>query len=417
MPRRILCILLAALLLAAGVPLAGLAGPAEDRIGDVDLAAAVALDADTGEVLFDYEADTLLPPASTAKILTALLVLEAIDRGELSASYEFTVTQEMMDGVPGDASRMSEIIKTGEVFTVEQMLCAHLISSDCYASRILACVVSGTCSAFCEKMDERSAELGFPDSHFTDPSGYPDPPMVTSAHALAVTAVACMEYELFRKIVSTVDLTLPATNLSPARYLKNTNLLLWKQLTDVYGDAHDNRYYSPWARGVKTGSSTPAGYCLVSWLEKDGRRICIAALGARSSGDSSGAMVQSDLDLPQYAETLRIFDTVTMLLDARDAVTADAEIRFASVERKALSAVEQWQDLHKRDGELTKQWHRRSVARSVLIVVILAVLFAFLLLASVAVYGRRQAAKRRRRRMQARAAEARPQNPPAERRR
>ena len=336
-------------LLPAGV----LAVDASDRVGEVEAAAAVAMDADTGEILFFWHGDDPREPASTAKMMTALLILEAAERGELSLSDTVTVTDEMLSGLPYDASRMIIAIEPGEQFTVEQLLYAHMVSSDCAASRVLGCVLSGTNDDFCRLMDQRAGELGCTDTHFTDPSGYPDPAMTTSARSLAVIARECMTHETFREIVSTVRYTMPATNLNGPRELENTNRLLLEQVRDSNGDPIPNPYYTPMATGIKTGFSTPAGSCLASELDNGEHRLIIVVLGTSSysltADDGSSVYV-----LPQYAETLRIADAVFYLQEAEESVTAQAAGRFETVDRAESEYAAQFSSVHDRDPGLRR---------------------------------------------------------------
>ena len=335
------------------LPSGALAVDAADRVGEVDAAAAVAMDADTGEILFSWHGDDPREPASTAKMMTALLVLEAVERGETSLSATVPVQDWMLSGLPVDASRMFVSIEVGEIFTVEQLLYAHMVSSDCMASRVLGCVIGDTNDVFCRQMDLRAAELGCTDTHFTDPSGYPDPAMTTNARSLALIARECMTHETFRKIVSTTRYTLPATNLNGPRELENTNRLLLEQVSDGNGGLVSNPYYSPLATGIKTGSSTPAGNCLASGFDNGEHSLIIVVLGTspyrRTDADGSSVYV-----LPQYAETLRIADAVFYLQEAEDSVTAEAADRFDAVDKaeETFSAV--FAAVHDRDPGLQR---------------------------------------------------------------
>ena len=334
-------------------PAGALAADPTDRIGDVEAAAAVAMDADTGEILFSWHGDDPREPASTAKMMTALLILEAVERGEMSLSATVPVTDDMLDGLPYDASRMSVPIEIGEEFTVEQLLYAHMISSDCMASRVLGCALSDTNEVFCRLMDRRAAELGCTDTHFTDPSGYPDPAMTTSARSLAVIARECMSHEMFRTIVSTPRYTLPATNMNGPRELENTNRLLLEQVRGGNGELVPNPYYSPMATGIKTGFSTPAGSCLASAFDNGGHRLIIVVLGAspytRTDADGSTVSV-----LPQFGETLRIADAVFYLQEAEETVSADASGRFDAVDRAEDAYAAAFAAIHDRDPGLQR---------------------------------------------------------------
>lgn len=295
------------------------AGAAEDRIGEVNAKSVIAIDADTGELIFEQNANERTAPASTIKILTTLLILEAIDSGELSTEEKITVTSAMLDSVPPDASTMWIPIEAGEVFTVEQLLYAHMLSSDCRASNCLAFALDGSISAFCSRMNSRSAELGCTDSHFTNPSGYPDDEMYSSAHDLLCITTACMEHDFFRELCSTTDYTIPPTNRNKERSLSTTNRLIAAELHSwIDGELMDNPYYNEYAIGIKSGSSTPSGQCLVSAFERDGHSIYIVVLGAPEGSYNDDGIV----DLPQYSEPIRIAGAYFDLLEERAAIAA-----------------------------------------------------------------------------------------------
>ena len=342
------------------LPAGALAVDAADRVGDVEAAAAVAMDADTGEILFSWHGDDPREPASTAKMMTALLILEAAERGECSLSDSVTVEDWMLSGMPYDASRMSVEIVPGEEFTVEELLYAHMVSSDCMASRVLGWVLGEPAETFCRHMDERAKELGCTGTHFTDPSGYPDPAMTTNARSLAIIARECMTHQTFRDIVSTVRYTMPATNLNGPRELENTNRLLLEQVRNADGAYIPNPYYSPMASGIKTGSSTPAGNCLASYFENGEHRLIIVVLGtspySRTKEDGSTETV-----LPQYAETLRIADAVFYLQTAEETVSAQAAVRFDAVDRAEEAYAALFAAVHDRDPGL-RQLAERSWA-------------------------------------------------------
>jgi len=308
----------------------------KEQLGVLDAKAAIALDAGSGEVLYEYHPDELLAPASTIKIMTAVLIQEAADAGDLSLTDTVTVTEEMIADTPEDASRMSTPLTAGEQLTVEDLLYAHLLSSDCMASSVLACVHSGSEEAFCLRMEERARELGCGDSTFVNASGYPDEQMLTSARSLSLMAMEFLKHEKLAFMASQVSYTIPATNLNPERTLTNSNLLLHQTLTDSDGQEMDNPWYSPAATGLKTGTSTPSGFCLVSTFEANGRRLLLVLLGGEARELEDGS-----LELPQYSETIRVADLLFTLLGKQAAITEDLQIRLQAVAAQADSRTQQ----------------------------------------------------------------------------
>ena len=352
MKKRLFSLLLAVVFLCLFC-LTALAGPAEDRIGETNSSSCIALDMDTGEELYAFRPDNIMAPASTAKIMSALLVLEAIDRGELSLTDEFTIEEAMLEAVPDDASRMSQPLQDGETVTIEDLLYAHLLASDCMASQVLAYAMGFTPEEFAAQMTSRAEELGCEHTTFTNPSGYPDEAMLTSARALALIALECMKNETFRTIVGTVSYTIPATNLSDERELTNTNRLLSETIpgkadeeTGEAGQLSNDNYY-PYAIGIKTGSSTPSGQCLISAMEKDGRRILIVLLGARMQEFDDGTV-----SWPQYTETIRVADTLFELFEEKDAVQEELDTRTAAVLAASDRYAAELSAVHDRDAGL-----------------------------------------------------------------
>ena len=240
--------------------------------------AAIVVDGDYGEVLYNYNAYEKMYPASITKIMTSLLVLEAIDRGDLTADTPITASAEAVR-IPSGSSTAG--IKAGEILTVEQLLYCDLVPSANEACNILSEAVAGTTEEFVALMNQKAAELGMKGTHFANPHGYHDDNHYTTAYDIYLMARAAMEYELFRTIVSTAVYTLPATNLSGERTFYNTNGLLsnWYVLGYMY----------PEAIGIKTGSTDEAGRCLASAATDDqGRTFYCVVLGAENTTNEEG---------------------------------------------------------------------------------------------------------------------------------
>ncbi len=237
---------------------------------EVDAKAALLVDADTGEVLYTKKADEKLYPASLTKIMTALLVFDAIDAGTLGLQQEIAAPAGAFVGLSSSGSTAN--IKTDEILTVEQLLACMLINSANEAANILAYTVGGTVADFVSMMNARAAELGCERTHFVNPSGLHDDDHYTTAWDLYRITMAALEYDHFMVICDSKSWEIPATNLSDARTLHSTNYLIsnWRALGYLYSGAD----------GVKTGSTTPAGHCLVSTARRGDRRLLGVVLGA-----------------------------------------------------------------------------------------------------------------------------------------
>ena len=203
-----------------------LAVPAAAAVPDPDIQAKAALlvDQKTGAVVYAKNEHQELYPASLTKIMTALLVLEAVDRGTLKLDQPITATASAMTTLAADGSTAG--IQVGEVLTVEQLLYCMLVVSANEACTILAEQVSGSVGAFVDAMNAKAEELGCEHTHFMNPHGLHDDQHYTSAWDLYLITRAAMEYPEFMTVCDTTSTTIPATNLSPERILYNTNYLI-----------------------------------------------------------------------------------------------------------------------------------------------------------------------------------------------
>ena len=259
----------------------------------LDAKAALLVDGATGTVLLDQDAHTKQYPASITKVMTALLVFEAIDRGELRLSDSITASANSVAGLPDDASTAD--IVAGETLTVEQLLYCLLVVSANEVSNILAEAVSGSVTAFVALMNQRAQELGCENTHFVNTSGLPDNEHYTTAWDIYLFTREAMKYDEFMTIVNTKAYDVPATNKSEARELHSTNYLIsnWRATGYLYSGA----------QGIKTGSTDAAGYCLVSSAVRTDRQLISVVLGARLMTDSDGSY-----KVGSFTETARLFD-------------------------------------------------------------------------------------------------------------
>jgi serine-type D-Ala-D-Ala carboxypeptidase (penicillin-binding protein 5/6) len=274
---RSLSILLAALLMAPSAPLTaarkraprvrteeGNPTPAP-RIppptveGELPLAAkgAIVIDAFTGETLYERNADEPQFPASTTKIMTALLVIE---NGDLDRELEVTLE----DSKVGESSLE---LKPGQRFTRRQMLYGLMLKSANDVAHALGRDNAGSIEAFALKMNQRAQELGASSTHFVNPNGLHDLAHYTTPRDLARIARAAMQQPLFRQIVSTRDYDWLVDNESHP--LRNHNRLL-------------ERY--PGCTGVKTGYTYPSQQVLVSAAMRDHREVIAVVMHTDKPG-------------------------------------------------------------------------------------------------------------------------------------
>ena len=260
---RFLALFLLLALLLPGTALA-LEDPAPEAT------AALLVDADYDTVLYEFNAHEKRYPASITKVMTALLALEAVDRGELALSDMITAPPGIHNDLTADSSTQN--IKSGEQMSLLDLLYCTLVASANEACNVLAAVVAGGTEEFVALMNQRAAELGMTGTHYANTHGLHDDNHYTTAWDIYLLSREAMKHETFREIVATTVYTVPATNLSAQREFYNTNALLTSMKYSGY-------VYQP-AIGIKTGSTGEAGLCLVSAAEQDGRTLYCVVLGA-----------------------------------------------------------------------------------------------------------------------------------------
>ena len=292
---RFLSIFLVAALLAGLLAVPAMATESGTSYEPITIAAKAALlvDGDTGQVLLEQDADKQLYPASITKCMTTLLVLRAIDEGKLTASQVVTASQSAIDMLTADSS--SAGIQVGEQLTVEQLLYCVMVKSANEACYILAETVSGSVNAFVDEMNAEAKRLGCENTHFVNPCGLQDPDHYTSARDIYLIVKEAMKYSMFMTLAGTKEYTLPATNLSQARTFHTTNYLL-----DAWGATG---YLYSYAKGIKTGHTSDAGYCLVSYAEKGERSLISVVLGAQAVPQSNGKV-----DYQSFSESRRLLE-------------------------------------------------------------------------------------------------------------
>ncbi|HEV3474127.1 MAG TPA: D-alanyl-D-alanine carboxypeptidase family protein [Actinomycetota bacterium] len=243
-----------------------LATPSPSRKPPEVSASSVALaDLESGQVLYQREATAQRPMASITKVMTALLVLEAVPPDDVVTAGP--VATQQTGALLG--------LQLGERRTVRDLLLALMLQSANDAAVALAEHVAGSVPAFVDRMNERARQLGLSDTHFTSPNGLDDRGY-SSARDLAAIAVEAFRNPTFGEVVATKFATIPAPKGEPPRRVQNRNALLW-----LY----------PGAMGVKTGFTSAAGFCLVAAAERDGLRLVSVILGAPREAFTDAATI------------------------------------------------------------------------------------------------------------------------------
>lgn len=289
--RRFIAVFLSALTLCGllTVPASALEDP------DIRAKAALLVEAETGTILYDKNCHDELSIASTTKIMSALLVFEAIDRGELRLDQSITATASALRGLPEDGST-ADIVE-GETLTVEQLLYCMLVISANETCNILGEALAGSVEGFVERMNQRAQELGCQNTHFANTTGLTQSGHYSSAYDLYLITRQAMQYDEFMTMVNTKSYEIPPTNKTEEeRVLHSTNALIsnWRLAGYLYSGA----------QGIKTGSTDAAGQCLVSSAVRGSRTLISVVLGAErvEKENGSGYIVES------FTETARLFD-------------------------------------------------------------------------------------------------------------
>lgn len=242
---------------------------------DITAAAVILVDAETGAVLYEKNADAQRAPASTTKLLTAVLALE-----NLQMDQEITVPPEAQTS----GSNMG--LKPGQIVTVETLLYGLLLSSGNDAAVTLAIAISGTVEAFAQKMNEKAQALGMLNSHFVTASGLDAEGHYVTVRDMSILARYAYSIEELRTIMATEEKTLYTVDKSVSYQLENTNLLIHTPRLDGNGEPYTGAsYLYEYATGMKTGSTRNSDGCLVASAEKDGQKLIALIFGDNSDGE------------------------------------------------------------------------------------------------------------------------------------
>jgi serine-type D-Ala-D-Ala carboxypeptidase (penicillin-binding protein 5/6) len=251
---------------------------AEEKTTGVELVdnakSAVLIERDTGTILYNKNSDEMLPPASMTKIMTMLLIMEAIDLGKIKWDEKIR-TSEYAASMGG-----SQIfLEPGEEMTSEEMLKGIAIGSANDASVAMAERIAGSEEAFVEMMNAKVKELGLKSTVFKNVTGLPEDGHYSTAHDMAVMAKELLKYEGITKFTGTYEAYLREQS-DKKFWLVNTNRLV--------------RFY-PGVDGLKTGFTNEAKYCLTATAEKDGMRVIAVVFGAPTSKERN-AQISKMLD-------------------------------------------------------------------------------------------------------------------------
>ncbi len=242
----------------------------EDLVPDQLYAkSAILIEADTGEVIFEKNADDVMYPASTTKILTALLGIQYGDMEQV-----VTISDQAVQVDP-DSSLIP--LEAGETIAFRDLLYGTILRSGNEGANAIAETISGNVNDFVGLMNQVAQQIGCTNTHFQNPHGLHDDNHYTTVRDMAKIAAVAMENDTFRQIVSTTSYTIPKSNLYRRKNISN-------RINDLLVNKEDSKFYYPYANGIKTGFHARAGHCFVGSAEQLGVKLISVVFYTSSNG-------------------------------------------------------------------------------------------------------------------------------------
>ncbi len=278
----------------------------QSEIPDIYSDSAILIDFKTGTTLYSKNAEEKMYPASTTKILTAIIALEKCNLDDI-----ITISSSTISTIPSGYS--SAYLSNGEEISIRDLVTIFLVHSANDAGYVLAEHISGSIDEFAKLMNQKALEIGCKNTHFTNPSGIHDENHYTTAYDLSLIAKYCMQNSVFRSIVSEQSCTINSTNKSDVRKYSNTNDLL----------NPSSKYYLKECVGIKTGYTAQAKNCLISACSKNNLGLICVVLGANQmpNGESS-----------RYLDSINLFKYGYANYSVRNFV--DKDVNFTNIEIK-----------------------------------------------------------------------------------
>lgn len=271
---------------------------------------AILIDSNTGKILYGKNENEKMYPASTTKILTAIITLE-----KCNLTDKLTASRNAVMRIPIGYSNAG--IQEGEILSVEELLNVFLIHSANEAGFILAEHISGSSENFVNLMNEKATEIGCKNTHFTNPSGIHDENHYSTAYDMALIAKYCMQNDTFRHLVSKTSCRIAPTEKYPERYFVNTNDLI----------RSSSKYYYEYCIGIKTGFTTQAQNCLISASLKDNLELITVILGAQSTETGESA---------RYIDTINLFNYGFNNYKSQEVIQANSTVINLSIKNATM---------------------------------------------------------------------------------
>ena len=229
----------------------------------------ILIDSTTGQILYDHNAYEKRYPASTTKLMTAILTLE-----NCNLTDSVTVKKEALLGIP--PSYTTAALRAGETLTVDQLLHVLLIPSANDAANVLACHIAGSIDDFSVMMNSKAKEIGCQNTHFVNPSGIHDDDHYSTAYDMALIGKYANTFDAIKEIATQTNYSLPDLPNGEKRIFNTTNTLITPK----------NKYYYEYATGLKTGYTDKAKSCIVATAKKNDIELICVVLGGDKTDNS-----------------------------------------------------------------------------------------------------------------------------------
>lgn len=288
---------------------------------DIYSPSCILIDSTSGKILYEKNAYNKMYPASTTKIMTAILVLENCNLNDIVTISENAVS---LTSVPETYTRAN--LKSGEKVSVEDLLNVLLIPSANDAAIALAEHVSGSVDEFSKLMNLKAKEIGCINTNFVNPNGVHNTNQFTTAYDMSLIGKYAMQNDVFKKIVTKTSCNLPITNVydKDDRKFKNTNELL----------TSDNYYYE-YTTGIKTGYTDSAKNCIVASCKKDDYEFIVVVLGANKMTSDENDRAHDCITLFNYA----IENYNEKIISNPETIIKQIEIELSNNTKKTLDIV------------------------------------------------------------------------------
>ncbi len=276
---------------------------------------AILIERDTGKVLYQKNADSILPPASMTKIMTMLLIMEALEEKKLTLDENVRISEKA-----ASMGGSQIFLEAGEEMTVNDLLKGIAVASGNDASVALAERIAGSEEAFVEKMNNKAKELGLKNTTFKNSTGLPDTDHLSTASDMALMAKELLKYDEITKYTSIYEDYL-RKGQDNEFWLVNTNKLV------KFYDGVD---------GLKTGFTNEAKYCLTATAEKNGMRVIAVVMGANTTKERNSDVSQLlDFAYSKYA-TKTLFDKDQKVTDFKWIKANQKEVEIVTNDRISI---------------------------------------------------------------------------------